>query len=158
MRISPSHVWVLALLLLGACSKDSHQARREPAPAGAVTATLTPLDPESANVLRAQLDAGGIPADYAAHFVDGRIERIVEHRRLADTVLPGEYSFEGGRLLHYRGTQLERPNPIELEFDLQGRLVSGRDPQISEREIAAIRARGQLLRSHALARRATQTH
>jgi hypothetical protein len=61
-------------------------------------------------------------------------------------------------LLRYQGAKVSEPAQLDLQFDLQGTLQSGQGPDVSDEEIAAIRARAQLLRSHALAQRASRSH
>jgi hypothetical protein len=143
-----------ACVLLGACSPDSTPRDQT----GSQISQLAPLPQASANVLRAKLNAAGMPTEYAAHFAAERIERIVEHRQHGNATVAAEYTFAGARLIEYRGPKLQSSERLELQFDTQGALVSGRAPNVSDEDIAAIRDRAQLLRSHATAQRATKAH
>ena len=71
--------------------------------------------------------------------------------------MPGRYEFYGARLTRYSGEQLLGPGATQLEFDLQGVLLS-QPTALSSSDIEAIKSRGQLLRSHALAQQATRAH
>jgi hypothetical protein len=148
---------ILIMAILAACSK-APQPVSESAPANAIA----PLPAASASVLRVETMIGGIATEYAASFETERLYRIVEHRRFESATpggeYEGEYEFEGARLLRYRGARLRDAAPLDLQFDMQGMLQSGRDPNVSDDEIDELRNRAQLLRSHALARRATKLH
>lgn len=141
-----------AVALISACSPDSSLENES------ATQTLLPLPSESTDVLRAKLDAAGLPTEYAARFDADRVQRITEHRKQGDTTVAAEYAFVGARLVEYRGPNLQAPEQLELQFDMQGAVVSGRSPNVSDEDIAAIRDRAQLLRSHAVAQRAAQMH
>ena len=153
-------IWLglfLSSICLVGCSKS-------PAPQSHTTGPQTPstatpdLPSESTHVLRAKLTAAGIPTEYAAMFEANQLAQIVEHRRSGGEVLAGEYAFKGARLIEYRGARLTDAAPLDLQFDMQGILLSGQTPTVSEEDIRAIRNRAQLLRSHALAQRATRQH
>jgi hypothetical protein len=146
----------MVLALLAACSERSApQVAHE---ASSPQATLPPLDAEPGAV-RAKLNAGGIPAVYVAHFEMDQLARIDEQRQIPDVApLRSEYTFKGARLLSYRGAKLSDAAQLDLQFDMQGVLQSGQGPNVNDEEIAAIRNRAQLLRSHALAQRATKMH
>lgn len=62
--------------------------------------------------------------------------------------------------MKYRGAALGSNDDIELEFDLQGKVLVARagDKEVSAEEITAIRDRAQSLRSHAVAQHAVQGH
>jgi hypothetical protein len=141
----------MAAALLVACSKTPPPAER-----GLPAAETIALPDASANVLRVNHQIGGIDTDYAAIFEAGRLVRIVEHRQ-GKTVLSGEYEFMGARLLRYGGAKLRDPANVNLEFDMQGALLSN-EGSIDDDDLREIRSRAQLLRSHALARRATALH
>jgi hypothetical protein len=144
----------LLLTLLAACSDRSPQTGHEPSP----QTKLPPLEAEP-GALHAKLNAGGIPAEYVAHFEAEQLARIDEQRQPLNVAsLRSAYTFKGARLLSYRGAKLSDAAQIDLQFDLQGALQSGQGPNVTDAEIAAIRNRAQLLRSHALAQRATKLH
>jgi hypothetical protein len=145
----------LILLALGACSKEA------PAPAPSTplvaVARQTPAAPAPAETLNSHINAAGIAATYKATFGAQQQVSIVEER--ADS-RNGEYEFRGARLLHYSGSGLSSPDPIELRFDLQGVLTlskAGAGP-VPPAEVSAIRERAQLLRSHALAQKTSRDH
>jgi hypothetical protein len=62
--------------------------------------------------------------------------------------------------LEYDGAALKSAATLKLRFDVQGSVItaSADGAAASAEEIAAIRSRAQLLRSHALAQQATRTH
>jgi hypothetical protein len=145
---------LFTVLLHAGCSE-----KPAPAPDMPPAATATqPAATDSANVTRAKLNAGGVAAQYSAHFDAEKLVRIEEQRQQGGNTFDGEYTFQGARLLRYRGAKLSQPATLDLEFDLQGSLQSGRGPDVTDEEIAAIRNRAQLLRSHALAERASRAH
>ena len=102
-----------------------------------------------------------MPTTYQAYFSGQKLQRISETRARADAEsAAGDYEFQGGRLLRYAGRALRSEAPLELRFDLQGQvtLASAGERSASPEEISEIRARAQLLRSHALAQRAARSH
>jgi hypothetical protein len=144
------------IVTLAACS-DGSTPQSAPVPVPSPTA-LPPLEAEP-GALHAKLNAGGIPAEYVAHFEAHQLARIDEQRQAPNNaLLRSEYTFKGARLLSYRGAQPSDVGQLDLQFDMQGVLQSGQGPNVSDEEIAAIRNRAQLLRSHALAQRATKMH
>jgi hypothetical protein len=143
---------VLTALLHSGCSE-------KPVPASAPAATATrPVATDSPDITRAKLNASGVAAQYSAHFNAETLLRIEEQRQHGGNTFDGEYTFQGARLLRYRGAKISQPAMLDLEFDMQGILQSGRVPDVTDEEIAAIRSRAQLLRSHALAQRASRDH
>lgn len=115
-------------------------------------------EPGALDVLRIEGSVGGMPTSYSAYFDAAQLQRIAETRKPAGT---GDYVFDGARLIEYQGTALDSAAVIELHFDPQGALVppaAGHAMRISDSELSSIRTRAQLLRSLALARRATETH
>jgi hypothetical protein len=119
------------------------------------TDSATAADP---NVTRAKLNASGVAAEYAARFESEKLISIDEQRQpQPESTLTGQYTYQGARLLRYQGAKVTEPAQLDLQFDLQG-MVQGRGPEVSDEEITAIRNRAQLLRSHALAQRATRNH
>jgi hypothetical protein len=146
----------LILLALGACSKEPPAA---PPPSTPLVAAM-PQAPDVAadeRAVRSHVNAAGIAATYEATFGTEQQLRIAEQR--ADS-RNGEYEFRGARLLHYSGSGLASPGPIELRFDPHGVLtVSKADAgAVPTEEVSAIRQRAQLLRSHALAQKASREH
>jgi hypothetical protein len=145
------HWTLIAAASLAACSKAPSPQERHVSAAPSIS-----LPDASANVLRVKQPIGGIETEYAAIFESDRLVRIVEQRQLEAT-LGSEYEFMGARLLRYRGAKLREPVAVDLEFDAQGALLS-KEPEVADDELREIRSRAQLLRSHALARRATMHH
>jgi hypothetical protein len=145
----------LILLALGACSKEPTTAQSAP-----LTPAIAPTNEVAANArtLSGRINAAGIEATYEATFEEGERVRIAEQR--ADS-RNGEYELRGARLLHYAGGGFSSPEAIELRFNLQGVLELAKSHSggaVSPEEISAIRERAQLLRSHALAQKATRDH
>jgi hypothetical protein len=143
---------VLTLAFAG-CSK---------APPSPSAPLVTAPDQDSdAQSIRASLTSNAIRSTYTAHMKSGRIQSIDEERSSA--TLPaarGTYSFCEARLLRYRGDAIGGAGSIEVEFDLHGAIKSSHAATgaASAEQIAAIRNRAELLRSHALARQAMQVH
>jgi len=99
-----------------------------------------------------------IPTQYSASFAaQGQLQHIAEKRVAAGGQANGRYEFYGARLVRYSGEQLQGTGSVVLQFDLQGALLSDA-AGLSTTDIAAIKTRGQLLRSHALAQLAVRTH
>ena len=147
---------LVCLLLLAGCSEKAPPSVAAPPETSAPIATPQAVD---ANITRAKLNAHGVPAQYAAEFVDEKLVKINEQRESGGSAtLDGEYTFQGGRLLRYRGAKVQQAASLDLQFDLQGVLQSGRGPDVSDQDISMIRDRAQLLRSHALAQRAARSH
>ena len=107
-------------------------------------------------VVRAEAKTGGFQTRYAAYFTDAQLTRIVETRK-GPRDGHGEYTFTGARLVGYQGTALEREADIQVGFDMKGAVTSS-SKGTSVEDIAAVRTRGQLLRSLALAHRSTTQH
>jgi hypothetical protein len=100
-------------------------------------------------------------ASYTPHFENEQVRMITEERVPKNGLLArGEYHYQGARLLRYQGTAFESNEPLAAEFTLQGTLVAARkaNSEASQSEITHLRTRAQLLRSHALAQRATELH
>jgi hypothetical protein len=102
----------------------------------------------------------GIHATYRATFSEGQIKTLEETRDTAGASSRGNYEFQGARLLKYQGAALGSNDDIQLEFDLQGKVLAARagDKDASPEEISAIRDRAQSLRSHAVAQYAVRGH
>jgi hypothetical protein len=150
-------VVLVTAALLGGCSDKHAPAHRPVSDVPLVTAA--PASPDtSAPPIETQ--AGGIPSTYTAYYDGHQLSRITEQRTTSNSQQQGEYEFQGARLLRYRGAPLEGLGELNLLFDERGAVVSARkdDAPASEPEINAIRNRASLLRSHALARQATNAH
>jgi hypothetical protein len=153
---------LLLVSALASCSKQGEQSSTHASPA--VTPRLADgvhTTHRTEDVMRVEVAAGGIPTTYQAYFSGEQLQRISEMRARSDAEsAAGDYEFQGGRLLHYAGQALRNEAPLELRFDLQGKvtLASAGDGSASPEEISEIRARAQLLRSHALAQRAARSH
>jgi hypothetical protein len=146
--------------LVSACSKAPPPPNKPASQSASQAQAPQPLDgnPISGETLTAQVAAGGIPTRYVAHFEQHKLMRIDETRQ-AD-LARGSYEFYGARLLRYAGAALDSAAPVVLEFSMTGSVeksLSGDGPA-SQEQIDAIRSRGQLLRSHALAQQSTRTH
>jgi hypothetical protein len=146
----------LILLAVAACSKEPS---RPPSPSTPLVAAPAPARESTlpAATVSSHINAAGIAATYEATFGAQEQLRIAEQR--ADS-RHGEYEFRGARLLHYSGSALSSAEPIELGFDLQGAMTlsqAGSGP-VAPAEVSAIRERAQLLRSHALAQKASRDH
>lgn len=163
---------VLLATLLASCAKqEPPAAKAEERPQAAATQAPSTQE-DDPNLTRGRLNAGGVSASYAARFDGDKLVRIEEERRAQDgAASTGEYTYQGARLISYRGTKLAvlnesasgtgagaPPASLDLEFDMQGKLQSGQGPGLSEADVAAIRNRAQLLRSHALAQRTSRGH
>jgi hypothetical protein len=152
---------LLASLAMVGCSERAEQPHVEAAPTMSSTQSNAPLaaatQKDSQNALHAKITTGAMTASYRAHFEDGQLKRIAEERR--DGAKPrqkGEYTFYGARLVEYTGDKLDGGD-IRLQFDMQGALLSPRGA-LTDAEVGAVVNRAQLLRSHALAQRSTQSH
>jgi hypothetical protein len=149
--------------VLAGCSKQPAPVAATPSPETAMT-SMPALEPNSADVVHAKLNASGVAAEYSARFDGQTLVRIDERRQpQSGGPLEGEYSFQGARLLRYRGAALAHPEGaqpamLDLQFDMQGVLQSARTAELTDENIDAIRGRAQLLRSHALAQRAARQH
>jgi hypothetical protein len=149
------------LLAIDACSKPSENASGDSSTAPPAPLVEQAGSSAGTDELTSSLNAGAFPTTYRATFSDGAPQRIVETRqRTGEAKEQGEYEFYGARLLRYKGAGLTQAEAIELEFNLQGVLTRSESPSgtVAETEIAAVRTRAQLLRSHALAQHAVQGH
>lgn len=145
-------------LALGACSKQPAPPPTPLVAAPSQASEATANAPVSTSeTLTRTINAAGIAATYEATFAVGQLVRIAEQRANAGN---GEYEFRGARLLHYSGSGLSSADPIELRFDLRGTLTLSKTGAgaVAAEEVSAIRERAQLLRSHALAQRTTESH
>jgi hypothetical protein len=167
---------VTAMGLITAC-KQQHsephaktstpESTARPDSASAIPAAVPPVDATHEPVAEAT-DSGAdrvitvraviasMPTQYSAGFSAAQLRYIAETRDATGSV-QGRYEFYGARLTRYSGAQLLAPAAVELEFDLQGTLLS-KYPGLASSEIEAIKTRAQLLRSHALAQQASRAH
>jgi len=146
-----------ALLIIG-CSKE---------PEHTTSAAKTPLvQPDAADAkpdeqFQGSFAPSGIQANYRATFGADDSIKIEETRSASTPTTPrGVYEFRGARLLKYQGMALDSNQAVELQFDLQGKVLVARsgDKEASADEISAIRDRASSLRSHAVARHAVVGH
>jgi hypothetical protein len=99
-----------------------------------------------------------MPTQYSASFAaQGKLQRIVEERAAMGHQASGRYDFYGARLVRYSGEQLHETGSVDLQFDLRG-AVLGDTAGLSAADLDAIKTRGQLLRSHALAQLESRSH
>jgi hypothetical protein len=149
--------WVMLVFVVGCSEEASERPRQSADNPPLVTA---PAPSEHAATAPIHTEAGGIPATYVPYYQDGSLARIAEERQASGETHPGQYEFHGARLTRYSGTSLQGQGPVELEFNLQGALIASRGASgsVSDDEVAAVRSRANLLRSHALAQKTTRTH
>jgi hypothetical protein len=152
--------WICTLLftfLVGCTEGASERDRDSVSNAPLVTA---PAPTQDAPAQRIRTDAGGIAATYIPHYENGSLVRITEERQTGSANHEGEYEFHGARLVRYKGAGLHDRGHVKLEFSVQGALIESRGTSGSAThdEVEAVRGRANLLRSHALAQRATQSH
>lgn len=170
---APSHVlWAGAALLfltLAACSERD----QSPPPAQKQTPSASaPLKPSinvaSMQKVSSKLTTAGMATRYDAYFDGQQLKAIVEERQAPSQSAQGEYLYMGARLMQYVGGPLpdvagHDAETIEMKLDLQGRLLSVRDREdparaIEPAQVDALRARAELLRSHALTQRSISAH
>jgi hypothetical protein len=146
--------WVMLVSVVGCSEEASERPRQSADNPPLVTA---PAPAEQAPI---HTEAGGVPATYIPYYENGSLLRIAEERRPSGESQPGQYEFHGARLTRYSGASLKGQGPVELEFNLQGALIASRGASgsVSDDEVAAVRSRANLLRSHALAQKTTRTH
>lgn len=155
---------LVAAITLSSCTEQPSPAAAPVTHPTANTegAATTDVATDPRDTVKANASPGGVPTAYVAYFDAGQLQRITETRKPQDAgAAQGEYVFYGARLTKYRGAALNGGSGIELNFDMQGALTAsnpGAGDPISDEEVGAIRNRAQLLRSVALARRATQSH
>jgi hypothetical protein len=148
------------IAVLVGCSPEEQPAPQTPI-TPAIQGAQNPRFTDTDQILSAELTASGAPTSYDAHFTNGQLTRIEESRaRKPEGFARGDYEFQGARLLKYTGAPLEGDGLFALELDLQGRILDARidERAASPEEVNAVRARAQLLRSHALAQSASRAH
>ena len=157
---TPRFALLTAALLIVGCSK-------EPEHTSASATAKTPLvQPDAADAKPTEQFQGsfapsGLQANYRASFGANDTITIEETRSSFTPTTPrAVYEFRGARLLKYQGSALHSTDNVELQFDLQGKVLVARsgDKEASADEITAIRDRAQSLRSHAVARHAVVGH
>jgi hypothetical protein len=153
---------VVVSFIAVACSKEPTTPTTSPSATPLVERSAADPQPMPTEEFRGKFAPGGIQASYRAIFSDGRIQKLEETREPSPQsgAQSGTYEFRGARLMKYRGAALGSPATIELEFDLQGKVLVARagDASVSPEEISAIRDRAQSLRSHAVAQHETRGH
>ena len=99
-----------------------------------------------------------MPTQYSASFAAQReLQHVAEQRSARGHQASGRYEFHGARVVRYSGEELQGRRTVELQFDLQGGVLSN-TAGLPAADLAAIKTRGQLLRSHALAQLAAREH
>ncbi|HEU4602176.1 MAG TPA: hypothetical protein VFS24_09415 [Steroidobacteraceae bacterium] len=152
-----AQIALLLTLALAGCSKPP-PATSEPSVTGPlVTAPTAPADTQR---LKSSLTSNGIRSQYIAHVTDGRIRSIDEDRTGANSTAHGTYTFYEARLVKYDGDALNSAGRLDIEFDMHGAVTKSQaaDGAASKEEIAAVRNRAELLRSHALTQLDVQAH
>lgn len=155
---------LIAAVTLSSCTEQPSPTAAPVPPQATSTEAAATAGPatDPRDTVKANASPGGVPTAYVAYFDAEQLQRIAETRKTGGAgTARGEYFFYGARLTQYRGAALNDGSSIELNFDVQGALAAsnpGAGKAISDEEVAAIRNRAQLLRSLALARRATQSH
>lgn len=150
---------ILILSMLCACEPKAPEKPAQPPSPTAVSPSQAAADTahDERPTLSSRIDAGGRSATYRAYF-EGTQLTDIEETGTADRAV-SEYRYHGARLLKYTHTASQAA-PTLLELDEQGRVqraVAG-NRTLGAEEIAAIRTRAQLLRSHALTQQATRAH
>jgi hypothetical protein len=156
--MKPTYVASIAIvaMLCGCKPKAPEQPTRPPTP---TTIAQSPAsDRGEQPTFASRIQTGGRTVDYRAYFDNGRLSRIRESAADRDGIQT-EYDFRGARLLKYEQVS-SGAAPLTLELDDQGRVqhAAAGSRTLAEAEIATIRSRAQLLRSHALAQHASRTH
>jgi hypothetical protein len=169
MHASRLVLWAAAFALGSSGCSERAQTPDAPTPpqaAGERQPREPSFDATSLHKLSSKATAAGIEGRYDAYFDGEQLKAIVESR--SDPAGHGEYHYMGARLLEYTGSLLDSGSSqsneeIQLRFDLQGALISAvnrADAQkaVEQSQIDALRARAQLLRSHALTQRSVSVH
>jgi hypothetical protein len=147
-----SIIFICVICTAAACGKSEEQTVQVPLVTAA--AQTEPAMP------KIQIEAGGGSASYTPHYEGDQLVEIREERSGANDMVQGRYEFRGARLMRYEGASFEDDDELSVEFSLDGALVAARkgDRQAPDEELAQLRRRAQLLRSHALAQQASKTH
>jgi hypothetical protein len=145
------------LLVASACSKAPAPVPSEPLITPLATQDVPPAAAPIEETIHSNVVANGVGASYRASFLADQLHQITETRAGSQA---GAYEFRGARLLGYTGAALSRPGAGELRFNMQGVVTMSKADAgtVPAEEISAIRTRAQLLRSHALAQRASRSH
>jgi hypothetical protein len=143
---------LIFMCILSACGESENQPTQQP---------LVTAEAQSVPLAtKIQIDAGGIRGSYIPRFEGDQIVEIGEERAGSGGMVKGRYSFRGARLMRYEGASFEGNAELNAQFTLEGALIEARkgDGPAPEEEITQVRRRAQLLRSHALAQRASKLH
>jgi hypothetical protein len=159
------NVFVLVGSVLAGCVQEDPQVRSKP-PQEKLTAQPLVIAPSpepdtaGATLQKFEVKTEGSKSEYVPKFENGQLVRITEERTTREGLARARYEFHGARLLRYSGSAFETDQQLDVEFNLQGVVISAmRDSQpASPQEIAQARAHAQLLRSHALAQQASRSH
>lgn len=154
--------WWPRAIALAACLATNGCGDPSSAPSAALAEqplVMAPDEVPHAHVVTAFI--GNVSTRYAAHYDGEALVQITEQRQgTPPDVADATYLFRSARLMRYESPTLDGKDWLVLEIDPQGQVLvarNGTEPASNE-EINAILTRAQLLRNHALARRATQTH
>lgn len=147
-------MYLVLALGLGACEpKAPEKPNKPPTPNAATLSAQT----ESGPAFKSHIDANGKRTAYSAFFDGQQLTQINEAEGASGGVV-SEYRYHGARLLKY--SRAASGETTVLELDDQGRVqraVAG-TRELAAAEIDVIRTHAQLLRSHALAQRASRLH
>ena len=163
-RLSMNVLVLVGSALVG-CAQDDPEVRNKPVgePVAAEPLVIAPSPepaPAQSQLQKFEVETNGSKSAYVPEFQNEQLVRITEERTTREGLARARYEFQGARLLRYSGSAFERDGQLDVEFNLQGVLISAtRDLQPApQQEIAHARARAQLLRSHALAQQASRAH
>ncbi|MEQ1579684.1 MAG: YbaY family lipoprotein [Steroidobacteraceae bacterium] len=138
---------------------------------GAAEASATASAAPAERPLEGMLVSGGVTSRYSATFRNGALVSLQEDRDAGASGKAGaEYQFKDGRLLRYieLGTQDAPAGKQQVEFDFAfddtgevlaaRKTVNDKATKPEDADIYAARNRGDLLRNHALALKASRDH
>jgi hypothetical protein len=153
---------VAALVVSGCKPKAPEQPSKPPTPTAASAAPVdsaqfNPASDVERPTLTSAIESAGRRTQYVAYFDGTQLARIEETPEGGGPV--AEYRFLGARLLRFSQTAGSDAGTV-LELDDRGgvqRAMAGA-AAMSQADIDDIRTRAQLLRSHALAQRASKMH
>jgi hypothetical protein len=122
---------------------------------------IAPTQTVADRTLRSSITSDNMETKYIAKLKNGRIAQIEETRSASDgRSAKGAYTFFEARLIKYSGDGINATGHEEVEFDLHGAIKRSQagSGSLSLDEVAAIRNRAELLRSHALTQKEVQAH
>lgn len=163
-RLSMNVLVLLGGALTGCVQDDPQVQSKPPQEKSAAQPLVIAPSPEPAAARAAlnklEVKTEGSKSEYVPEFENEQLVRITEERTTREGLARARYEFQGARLLRYSGSAFETDGRLDVEFNLQGVVISAtRDSQpASQQEIAQARAHAQLLRSHALAQQASRSH